>query len=137
MQFKLINLLFLFRERVLLLIMKSCIFLIVITFFGFTSEYSFSQEKVIIEKDQLATVNQIFKIIKKQTQFNFVYPKDAFLNMPKVQLKKGEITVIKLLEQTFENDNINFEFSKDKTIFIKRNAIIKKNKNFSASIIEA
>lgn len=127
MQFKLINLFFLFRERVLLLIMKTCIFLIVITFFGFTSEYSFSQEKVIIEKDQLATVNQIFKIIKKQTQFNFVYPKDAFLNMPKVQLKKGEITVIKLLEQTFENDNINFEFSKDKTIFIKRNAIIKEN----------
>ncbi|MFH6769031.1 TonB-dependent receptor [Gaetbulibacter aquiaggeris] len=107
--------------------MKTFIFLIVTTFFGFTSEYSFSQEKVIIEKDQLASVNQVFKIIKKQTQFNFVYPKDAFLNMPKVQLKKGEITVIKLLEQTFENDNINFEFSKDNTIFIKRNPIIKVN----------
>ncbi len=127
MQIKLINLLFLFRKRLLLLVMKTFIFLIVTTFFGFTSEFSFSQEKVIIEKDQLASVNQVFKIIKKQTQFNFVYPKDAFLNMPKVQLKKGEITVIKLLEQTFENDNINFEFSKDNTIFIKRNTIIKGN----------
>jgi TonB-linked SusC/RagA family outer membrane protein len=109
------------------MMMKTFIFLMVTTVFGFTTEYSFSQEKVIIQKDQLVTVDQVFKIIKKQTKFNFVYPKDAFKNMPKVQLRKGEITVIKLLELTLANDNIDFEFTKDNTIFIKKNTLVKEN----------
>lgn len=127
MQIKLINLLFPFRKRFLILIMKTFIFLLVTTVFGLTTENSYSQENVIIEKNQLITVDQVFKIIKKQTQFNFVYPKGVFDNLPKVQLEKGEITVLKLLERALVSVDINFEFGKDKTIFIKKNPLVKEN----------
>lgn len=129
MQIKLINLFSLIRKRLLLMIMKAFIFLFLTTIFAFNSENSYSQEKVKIQKDQIVTVDQVFKIIKKQTQFNFVYPKGVFENMPKVQLEKGEITVFKLLEKTLDSDEINFEFTSDNTILITKKPVVKDKTN--------
>ena len=119
MEIKLINVRSLFRKRLLIMIMRTFIFLMCTTLFSFTTENSFSQEKVRIEKDQLVTIDQVFKIIKQQTEYNFLYPKNLFKNKPKVQLKKGEILVTKLLEQSLSNGKLSYKVTKENTIIIK------------------
>jgi TonB-linked SusC/RagA family outer membrane protein len=88
--------------------------------FGFSTENSFSQEKVQIEQDQLVTVDQVFKIIKEQTDYHFLYPRKLFKDAPKVQLKKGKILVKDLLEQSLSGKDFGFELSEHNTIVIKR-----------------
>lgn len=121
MEIKLINVRSLVRKRILMMIMKVFIFLMCTTVFCFNTENLFSQEKVKIEKDQLVTVDHVFKIIKKQTKFNFVYPKRLFKDMPKIQLKKGEIKIVKLLQQSLSSNNLNFELTENNTIIINKN----------------
>lgn len=108
-----------FKERLFLTIMKTFIFLFCTTIFSFNARDAFSQEKIKIDHDQLVTVDQVFKIIKKQTDYRFIYPKELFSESPKVQLKKGEIFVTKLLEQSLTSNNFYFEVSNGSTILIK------------------
>ncbi len=124
MEIKLINVRFLVGKRLLMTIMKTFIFLMCTTVFCLNANNSFSQEKVVIEKDQLVSVDQVFKIIKKQTNFDFVYPRSVFKNKSKVQLKKGEIAVSKLLEQTLLSNNLVFELTINNTILIKEKKVI-------------
>lgn len=109
------------KERLILTIMKTLIFLFCTTVFSFSAKNAFAQEKIKIEHDQLVTVDQVFKIIKKQTDYRFIYPKELFSESPKVQLKKGEIFVTKLLEQSLTNNKFYFEVSNGSTIVIKEN----------------
>jgi hypothetical protein len=105
--------------------MKRFILLLCITTFSFNVENSFSQEKIIIiDYDQLVSVDQVFKIIKEQTEYRFMYPKELFKSAPKVQLNKGEVTVIKLLKQSLSRINFNFEITRNNNIVIKKRAII-------------
>ncbi len=101
--------------------MKTFLLLLCTTVFGFTTEYSFSQEKVTIDVDKVVQVDEVFSIIQKQTKYRFLYPQDLFVNMPQVQLKKGTILVSKLLEQSLAGTNVNFKLSNDNTIVIKEN----------------
>jgi len=128
MEIKLINVRFLVGKRLAMTIMKTFIFLMCTTAFCLTPDNSFSQEKVIIEKDQLVTIDEVFKIIKKQTDFDFIYPRKLFKNKPKVELKKGEIAVSKLLEQSLSSNNLNFELAEDNTILIVEKPVIKEVK---------
>ena len=121
MKIKLTTALYYFKERLFLTIMKTFIFLFCTTVFSFTARNAFSQEKIKIDHDQLVTVDQVFKIIKKQTDYRFIYPKELFNEAPKVQLKKGEIFVTKLLEQSLTNNKFYFEVSNGSTIVIKEN----------------
>ena len=109
----------LFRKRSLFMIMRTFIFLLCTTVFSFTTENSFSQEKVTIGKDQLVTVGQVFKIIKQQTNYDFIYQKKLFKKSPKVQLIKGEILVTKLLEKSLSTSNVKFALSENNAIIIK------------------
>ncbi|MEI6864630.1 TonB-dependent receptor, partial [Flavicella sp.] len=99
--------------------MKIFIFFISTAVFCLTPGNSFSQEKIIIEKDKLVTVDNVFKIIKKQTDFNFIYPKSLFKDSPKIQLKKGEIKVSKLIDTVLATTNFSFELTENNTIFFK------------------
>ncbi len=128
MKIKLINVRFLFEKRLAKTIMKTFIFLMCTMAFCFTPNNSFSQEKVIIEKNQLLTIDKVFKIIKKQTNFDFIYPRRLFKNSPKIALKKGEIIVSKLLEQCFSTNDFSFEFAEDNTILIVEKPAIKEVK---------
>ncbi|MFC5683114.1 SusC/RagA family TonB-linked outer membrane protein [Flavobacterium sp. MAHUQ-51] len=110
-----------FKERLFLTIMKTFIFLFCTTVFSFNARDAFSQEKIKIDHDQLVTVDQVFKIIKKQTDYRFIYPKELFSEAPRVQLKKGEIFVTKLLEQSLTNNKFYFEVANGSTIVIKEN----------------
>lgn len=108
-----------FQKRLTFFIMRIFIILFCTTVFGLNSEKTFSQVKISIDEDQLVSVNHVFRIIKKQTNYGFIYPKTLFKNNPKIQLKKGDIELTKLLNQTLESSNLKFEVSNDKTITIK------------------
>jgi len=123
MEIKFINYRFLIRKRILFVIMKLFIFLMCTTVFSFTTENLFSQEKVKIDQDQLVTVDQVFKIIKKQTDYRFIYPRELFSDSPKVELKKGWILVSKLLDQSLSNVNLYFELTEGNLIIIREKAL--------------
>ena len=111
-----------FRKRLLFIIMKTFLLLLCTTVFSFTTENAFSQDKVTIDVDKVVPVDEVFTIIQKQTKYRFIYPQDMFVNMPKVQLKKGVIQVSKLLEQSLAGTNVNFKLSENNTIVIKENS---------------
>lgn len=124
MKIKLTKVHSIFRKRLLFIIMRTFLFLLCATFFSFTTENTFSQEKVTIDADKMVPVDEVFNIIQKQTKYRFLYPQDLFVNMPNVQLKKGVILVSKLLEQSLSGTNVNFKLSENYTIVIKENSKI-------------
>ena len=107
------------NNRILTTIMKTFIFLFCTTVFSFNGENVFSQEKVIIDQDQLVTVGHVFKIIQNQTNYDFIYPKRLFKNTPKIQLKKGEILVTELLKKSLLSNNLDFELSNGDIVITK------------------
>ncbi len=118
MEIKSTNVHSLWGIRLLTKIMKTFIFLLCTTAFSLNTETSFSQHSVTITHDQIVTVDDVFKIIKKQTDFLFIYPKNLFKNTPKIQLKKGDVKIETLLQQSLEINNLSFELTDEKTILI-------------------
>jgi TonB-linked SusC/RagA family outer membrane protein len=113
--------LFLTKKRILKIIMRSFILLFCGVAFGFSPKFSFSQNaKIIIESDVTLSVEQVFELIQKQTDYNFIYGEDIFTTAPKVKLKKGVIKASKLLELTLTSGNFVYEFTSDKTIILSR-----------------
>ena len=108
--------------------MRTFIFLLCTSVFGFMTENTFSQEKVMIEMDKEVAIDEVFNIIQKQTKYRFLYPQDLFKNAPKVSLKKGSIEVSKLLEKSFLNSKVNFQITDKNTIIIKENPKIEDGK---------
>ena len=94
-------------KRLLLMIMRTFIFLLCTTVFSFNVETTLAQEKVTIEVDKEATIDEVFEIIIDQTKYRFLYPEDLFKGAPKVQLKKGVIRVDKLLNQSISLEKFN------------------------------
>src|SRR5690606_1287699 len=119
MEIKLINVRSLIRKRLLLMIMRTFIFLLCTTVFSFNTESSLAQEKVTIDVDKVATIDEVFEIIIDQTKYRFLYPEGLFKDLPKVQLKKGIIRVDKLLNQSLGAGKFNVVISENNTIFIK------------------
>ncbi|MFL1010937.1 SusC/RagA family TonB-linked outer membrane protein [Flavisericum labens] len=124
MQIKLINALHASTKigaskRLLLLIMRTFIFLLCTTVFSFNAETTLAQEKVTIDVDKEATIDEVFEIIIDQTQYRFLYPEDLFKNAPKVHLSKGTIRVDKLLNQSISLEKFNIVISTDNIISFK------------------
>ncbi|TRZ42241.1 SusC/RagA family TonB-linked outer membrane protein [Robertkochia solimangrovi] len=107
------------RKRILMMIMRTFIFLFCTTVFGLTSGKTFSQTKVTIDHDEMVTVDEVFEIIREQTDYKFMYPKDLFKDLPKVQLKKGTIRVDRLLGQSITTDKFNLVLSSDNIIIVR------------------
>ncbi|WP_220377763.1 MULTISPECIES: TonB-dependent receptor [unclassified Arenibacter] len=107
------------RMRVLILIMKAFVFLLCTTVFGFNPGKSFSQEKISIEVDKVVSVDEVFDIIQDQTKYRFLYPADLFVNAPRVQLKKGDIGVDELLNQSLSHSAVEFELLQKNRIVIR------------------
>ncbi|MEI6865512.1 SusC/RagA family TonB-linked outer membrane protein, partial [Flavicella sp.] len=120
--------------------MKIFIFFISTAIFSLTPGNYFSQKKVIIEKKKLVTVDDVFKIIEKQTCFNFIYPKDLFKDSPKLQLKKGEIKISKLIDTVLATTDFSFELTENNTIFFKEkteiSTYIEQTINISGQILD-
>lgn len=89
--------------------------------FGFGSEKGFSQnEKVSFDAAGSLSVEEILEVIKKQTDYNFIYRSDLFADGPKIRVAKGRIRIGELLERCAELTDIEFQFSDNKAIFLKK-----------------
>ncbi len=109
-----------FRKRMpLMMIMKTLIFFLCTAAFSINTTKSFAQE-ISIEESKEVTVYEVFKIIKQQTDYRFIYPRKLFKNFPKVQLKKGQITLNELLKKSLGNRNISFDLTSENNILVKR-----------------
>ncbi|MGY8911296.1 MAG: hypothetical protein ACKVIG_15765, partial [Flavobacteriales bacterium] len=87
--------------------MRTFIFLVCTTVFGFSTNNGLAQEKVNIEQDKIVSVDEVFEIIIDQTKYSFLYPADLFKDTPNVKLKKGIFSVGKLLQQTLPKGQFN------------------------------
>ena len=100
--------------------MRTFIFLLCTAVFSFTPENVLSQtSKINISEDKTITVDEVFDIIKEQTNYRFIYKSDMFKDFPKVSVKKGVIKANRLLKQSLSKGNFNFNFSDKNTIIIK------------------
>lgn len=135
MKFIFINLRSVCRKQFLIAIMRTFLILLCTTVFGFTSNNSFSQENVTIKADKVASVHEVFRIIKNQTKYRFLYPEELFKDSPKVSLKKGLITVNKLLEQSLSTNNLSYTISDNRVIVIEEKTVSKTAVNQQQKIV--
>jgi len=100
-------------------LMRLFVFLFCTTVFSFSSTGLLSQNtKITIEENQVVSVDEVFKMIKSQTRYSFVYQEDMFNDFPMVFFKKGKIKVSDLLEKSFPNERVTFNFLDRHTIAI-------------------
>ena len=119
MKIKLLKSHFLYR-KLLLLLMKTYLLFFCMTVFGFTTNTSFSQEKIVVNQTQMASIDDIFQMIRSQTNYRFIYSKDLFKNLPEIQIDKGELNIESILKRFTDLANVEFEVKKDKTIIINK-----------------
>ncbi len=119
MKIKLTDVRYIIRKRSLLTIMRTLIFLLCTTVFSLNSETGLAQKKVTIDADKEVSIDEVFDIIKTQTDFRFIYPQDLFKDSPKIQLKKGKISVNKLLQNSLSTNDFYIVLSTDNKIIIK------------------
>ncbi|WP_225312628.1 SusC/RagA family TonB-linked outer membrane protein [Pseudotamlana haliotis] len=120
--------------------MKTFIFLFSVCVFSMSPKNGFSQNAEIEIKDnQVVSVDEVFEMIKSQTDYMFVYRGDLFDNYPKANLKKGIIKVDKLLSLTLSKGAFDYKFSDENTIIIKKkvakkDSVLKSNNVFQQTI---
>tara|TARA_R110002049_G_scaffold17075_1_gene66969 strand:- start:5241 stop:8456 length:3216 start_codon:yes stop_codon:yes gene_type:complete len=100
--------------------MRTFIFLLCTTVFGFTTNNGLAQEKVKIEQDKIFSVDEVFEMIINQTKYSFLYPADLFKDTPNVKLKKGVVSVGKLLKQALPKGQFNIVLGLQNRITIKK-----------------
>ena len=113
-------------KKWLQLFLRTLIFLLGTTVFGLHPGSALSQSaKVQIEEDKSLSVDEVFDLIKAQTDYRFVYRSDMFKNFPKVSLKKGTIAANDLLRQSLSNGNFNVQFTGNNTLIISDTVVPK------------
>lgn len=99
--------------------MKASLCICFLVFVSFTTKTLYAQHsKVIIDSDRTVSIEEIFEILKTQTDHTFIYSVDLFKGKPKVKLKKEITTVGKLLSTSVEKQGYKVEYNSDGTITI-------------------
>lgn len=92
-------------------IIISCIF----------SKSSFSQDALInIEKTSYLNTEQIFDLIRSNTDYQFVYRYDLVKNAKKIQIREGIIKVKDLLNNALNPISCTYDFDDQKTIVVRK-----------------
>jgi TonB-linked SusC/RagA family outer membrane protein len=87
--------------------------------FALTPKNSISENsKIIVKKDIVLTVDQVFDLISEQTDYKFFYEEGIFDDFPKVKLKKGTISTKKLLKNSLSKGTIEVTVTADNAILI-------------------
>lgn len=124
-------------KTILLVLMRTFIFLFCLATFGFTTEIGFSQnKKIVVSTSQELTVEQVFDLIREQTDYSFIYRSDLFAEAPKVKVRKGETRINDLLEKTLSFANFEYELSPDGSILLIKSekTSARKKKNFQQEV---
>lgn len=110
-----------FRKGFFIYIMKTFIFLFCAMSFGTSYEATFSQNvKIHIDTDKEISVIEAFELIKKETDYRFIYKMDNFKDAPKIKVNKGVITAHELLSKSLAFDNYYYELTAGRTIILKK-----------------
>jgi TonB-linked SusC/RagA family outer membrane protein len=133
MKIKCTNRLFFEKKKIIQFMMRMFIILFCTTVFSFSPSNIFSQNsKIKIDKDKTVTLDEIFDILREQTEFAFLYQEDLFKNTSKVHLIKGTIRVNELLQKSLASGSFNFEFNhNNNTIVIKETPVIEKQQEIT------
>ncbi|MEW4923870.1 TonB-dependent receptor [Algibacter sp. 2305UL17-15] len=103
------------------MIIKFFILLFCTTVFSLSPNHVFSQNaKIIIDQDKSVTIDEVFDLLREQTEYTFIYQEDLFKDIPKVQLKKGTIKANELLMESLSNKDFNFTFTEDNKIIVAK-----------------
>ncbi|AUP78283.1 SusC/RagA family TonB-linked outer membrane protein [Flavivirga eckloniae] len=101
---------------------------------GLPSKYHISQnDKIVIKKDASVSLDEVFEIVKKQTNYMFVYHHSLFKDFPDINLRKGVFSLKKLLSHVLTGKNVSVVFSTNNTILIKEKINNLKRQQFSVS----
>jgi len=132
MKIKFINYFFFLKKKNLQFIMRIFIVLFCTTVFSFSPGDIFSQDtKVVIYEDKIVTIDEIFDLLREQTDHTFIYQEDLFKNTPKVHIKKGIISAYKLVTESVSNKLFNFNLTENNKIIVTK---VKPNENVRQQI---
>lgn len=107
-------------KYVALFMMKSFIFLLCTSAFCFSTNSVLSQiPELIVETDKTISVEEVFDMIDRQTEYSFVYKPGLFDELPQVELKRGKVKVDQLLKRCLVSDRFIVEFNENKIISLK------------------
>lgn len=110
---------FLTKKKLLKLIMRTFLLLFCTTVFSFSPSDIFSQNvKIYIDEDKILTVDEVFDLLRRQTDFTFIYEENLFKDMPKVHLKKGTVRANKLLKESLSSKNFELDITNNNMIVI-------------------
>ncbi|MDD7885101.1 SusC/RagA family TonB-linked outer membrane protein [Flavivirga sp. 57AJ16] len=120
MKIKLTNACFLSRRQLLMIMMKTFIFLCCLSVFSMTPTRILSQNvKIKIAADKVLTVDEVFDLIMNQTDYKFIYQEGIFKEFPHVAVNKGIITASRLLQKSIADKDLNVILTTNNTIIIK------------------
>lgn len=121
MKIEIINHFFFLKRKFLLTCMKAFILFFCTVAFSFTSNKVFTQNvKIVVDKDKLVTIDEVFDLVRVQTDYVFIYQEDLFKDVPKIKLKKGTIDANKLLNDNLSGEGFVFELSGKNKILITK-----------------
>ncbi len=124
MKIKLTNVCFLLRKRLLMIIMRTFIFLCCSIVFSLAPNNIVSQNsKIKVKEDKTLTVDEVFKLIMNQTDYKFFYEKGIFKDFPKVRVEKGIISTNKLLKRSLSQGSLDITVTANNGILIKEKPI--------------
>ncbi|TBN16284.1 SusC/RagA family TonB-linked outer membrane protein [Hyunsoonleella pacifica] len=125
------------RKRLFIWIMRLFVLLCCTFTFGLNPVTGFSQNiKINIDHDQELSVIDVFELIKKETDYRFVYRTESFKNAPSVKLNKGIITAHDLLSRCLSSSNYLYELTADKTIILKQKPPANQNRTISGKVTD-
>jgi TonB-linked SusC/RagA family outer membrane protein len=92
--------------------------------FAFTPNNIVSQNsKISIYQDKTLSVDEVFELIKQQTEYIFFYEKGLFKDFPKVEVKKGVVNTNDLLNKSLSFGEFIVSVDKNNGILIKKKVI--------------
>ncbi|WP_303315329.1 SusC/RagA family TonB-linked outer membrane protein [Flavivirga abyssicola] len=106
--------------------MKSCFLLFCTMAFSINASTGFSQNaKIVIDSDRSIAIEEIFRLIKSQTDYLFVYDVDMVKGTKPIQVKKGVVKIKHLLKMALEPISCTYEFERN-TFIVKKKKTVKK-----------
>ncbi|AUP80680.1 SusC/RagA family TonB-linked outer membrane protein [Flavivirga eckloniae] len=134
MEIKLTHPLLITKRALILIMMRTFIFLFCTSLFSLTPNHVLSQKaRITIESDMKVSVDEVFDMITTQTKYAFIYHENLFKDFPKVELKKGIISLNRLFNKSLpKKQDLNIIVTKDNTILIRER---NKNNNRLQTII--
>lgn len=114
--------LFSFEKRLEKVLLRAVTFLVFTSFLMFTSHQGLAQNKLVrVDSNKSMSLEEIFNLIKAQTDYKFVYNAQLIEHASKVNVSQGEMKAGDLLAKGLKQAGLDFEFANN-TFVVKHEA---------------